>query len=100
MIKGYEYQSNFARLYVAEGRAEGLRRAIVEFVCARFPRLRDEFESQLRDQLEAWLVQLARELGKAQDEDAVRAALGLHPKRRRAAPARPGSGSATRRRGR
>jgi hypothetical protein len=78
MIKGYEYQSDFARKYVSQGREEGLCRAIVEVVCARFPGLRDELESQLRDQSEARLVQLAAELGKAQDEDAVRAILGEH----------------------
>jgi hypothetical protein len=112
VIKGYVYQSDFARKYVSQGRAEGrtqgraqgrvegLRRAITEIVCARFPGLRNELESQLRDQPEAWLVQLAGEVGKAQDEDAVRAALGQRSKRRRGASARPNSGSpsATRRR--
>ncbi|HWO22423.1 MAG TPA: hypothetical protein VNO30_26875 [Kofleriaceae bacterium] len=104
MIKGYVYQSDFARKYVAqgraEGRAEGLRRAITEGVCARFPGLRNELERQLRDQPEARLVQLAGEVGKAQDKDAVRAILGQCSKRRRAASAQPDSVSATRRRGR
>ncbi len=83
MIKGYEYQSDFARKYVSqgreEGRVEGMRRAIVELVCARLPGLRDELASRLRDQPEARLVQLAGELGKAQDEDAVRTILGRRP---------------------
>jgi hypothetical protein len=84
MIKGYEYQSDFARKYVAEGRAEGrqegleegMRRGIVEGVCARLPGLRDELTRWLRDQPEGRLVQLAAELGKAQDEAAVRAIFG------------------------
>jgi hypothetical protein len=98
MIKGYEYQSDFARKYVAqgreegrdEGREEGLRCAIVELVCARFPGLRDELEGQLRGQPEARLVQLAAELGRAEDEAAVRAVLGQRS-RRRVASARPRS---------
>ncbi|HWO22419.1 MAG TPA: hypothetical protein VNO30_26855 [Kofleriaceae bacterium] len=104
MIKGYEYQSDIARMYVSEGRAEGraqgLRWAITEVVCARFPRLRNELERQIRDQSVVWLVQLAGKVGKAQDEDAVRAVLGLRSKRRGADSARAGSGLATRRRGR
>jgi hypothetical protein len=59
-----------------QGREEGLRRAIVEVVCARLPGLRDELEDGLRGQPEARLVQLAAELGKAQDEAEVRAILG------------------------
>ena len=84
MIKGYEYQSDFARKYVAEGRAqgrqegleEGMRRGIVEGVCARLPGLRDELTRWLCDQPEERLGQLAAELGKAQDEAAVRAIFG------------------------
>jgi hypothetical protein len=48
----------------------------VEVVCARLPGLRDELEDGLRGQPEARLVQLAAELGKAQDEAEVRAILG------------------------
>jgi hypothetical protein len=29
MMKGYEYQSDFAKKYVAEGRAEGVARAVL-----------------------------------------------------------------------
>jgi hypothetical protein len=84
MIKGYEYQSDFARKYYSQGREEGrekgreegLRRAIVEVVCARLPGLRDELEDWLRGQPEARLVQHAAELGKAQDEAEARAILG------------------------
>jgi len=77
MIKGYEYQSDFARKYYSqglqEGREEGLRRAIMTLVCARFPGLREELGSRLRGQPEARLVQLITELDKAHDEDSVRA---------------------------
>jgi hypothetical protein len=95
MIKGYEYQSDFARKYYSQGleqgreqgleqgraqgreqgREEGLRRAILELVGARLPALRDEFESLLRGQPEARLLQLITELDKVHDEDGVRAVL-------------------------
>jgi hypothetical protein len=54
MIKGYEYQSDFARKYYSqglekgrdegrdEGREEGLRNAIIALVCGRLPGLHDE----------------------------------------------------------
>ncbi len=60
----------------AEGRQEGLRLGIVEAVSARLPGLRDELARWLREQSEERLVQLAAELGKAQDEAAVRAIFG------------------------
>jgi flagellar biosynthesis/type III secretory pathway protein FliH len=100
MIKGYEYQSDFARKYYSqglqeghaeglqeghaeglqegraeglqEGREEGLRRAIMALICARLPGLRDELEGWLRGQPEARLVQLITELDQAHDEDSVR----------------------------
>lgn len=75
MIKGYQYQSDFARKYYAQGREEGLRSAIIELVCARLPGLRDELPDRLRDQREALLVQLVADLGKAHDEAETRAAL-------------------------
>jgi hypothetical protein len=79
MIKGYEYQSDFARKYVAqgreEGREEGLRLAVMELVCARLPGLRDELERRLRGQSETRLVQLLLELDKVHDEDGVQAVL-------------------------
>ncbi len=83
MIKGYEYQSDFARKYFSQGleqgheqgRAEGLRRAILELVGARLPTLRDELEILLRGQPEARLLQLITELDKVHDEDGVRAVL-------------------------
>ncbi len=79
MIKGYEYQSDFARKYVAqgreEGREEGLRVAIMELVCARLPGLRIELERHLRGQSEARLVQLLLELDKVHDEDGVQVVL-------------------------
>ena len=103
MIKGYEYQSEFARTYYfrgmekgreegreagreegreagreagrEEGREEGLRRAIVALVCARLPELEGELEQRLRGQPEARLVEIVTELGKVSDADGVRAIL-------------------------
>jgi hypothetical protein len=91
MIKGYEYQSDFAHKYYAQGleqglekgleqgleqgREDGLRRAIIELVHARLPRFRGDLASGLRGQPEAALVQLLGKLAKARDKDAVRAVL-------------------------
>ena len=79
VIKGYEYQSDFARKYygqgIEQGRQDGLRRAIVELVCARRPAIRDELERRLRDLPEARLVEIIGALGGPQDDDAVRAIL-------------------------
>lgn len=90
MIKGYVYQSEFARKYfdeglgkgredlakaVEEGRAEVLRRAIVALVCARLPALREELERRLQGQPEARLLQIITELDRAHDETAVWAAI-------------------------
>jgi len=87
MIKGYEYQSDFARKYYSqglqqgreegreEGREDGLRRAIFALVCARLPGLRDELESRLRGQSAAQLEQLITELLEVHDEAGVRAVL-------------------------
>ena len=82
MIKGYEYQSDFARKYYGQGKTEGreesredLRREIVELVSARMPAIRDELASRLRAQPEAALARVAMALAQAQDEDAVRAVL-------------------------
>jgi hypothetical protein len=69
MIKGYEYQSDFARKYYSQGRdqgrEEGLRSAIVEMVCGHSPELRDELSSRLRDRPEAVLVRIVAALSKA-----------------------------------
>ena len=87
MIKGYEYQSDFARKCVSQGREEGreegrekgreegLRRALVALVCGRLPGLREELESRLREHPAERLEQLITELDKAHDEDGVRAVL-------------------------
>jgi flagellar biosynthesis/type III secretory pathway protein FliH len=95
MLKGYVYQSEFARKYYSqgveagraegreegiragreEGRAAGLRSAIVGLVCARLPRLHDELASRLSEQPEALLEQIAPQLGKARTGTEVRAVL-------------------------
>ena len=87
MIKGYEYQSEFARKYFGQGREqlleqsreqgrlEGLRQALVEMVSARLPGMRDEIERRLSGLPEARLIEISRELGNANDEDAMRAVL-------------------------
>lgn len=91
MIKGYEYQSDFARKYYShgleqgreqgleqgreQGREQGLRRAVIALIGARLPGLRDELERRLAGQSAARLEQLVIELGDAHDEAAVRAVL-------------------------
>jgi len=75
MIKGYEYQSDFARKYYSQGREDGLRRAIVELVSARLPRLRADLTSRLRDKPEAALAQIFAKLARARDKDGMRLVL-------------------------
>ena len=79
MIKGYEYQSDFARRYYSqgreEGREEGLRHAIITLVCTRLPGLREELEDRLRGQPEGRLVQIITDLDRVYDEDGVRAVI-------------------------
>ena len=91
MIKGYQYQSDFARKYIAlgreegreagreEGRADGIRSAILTLVCARLPALRAELERRLADLPEARLLQLLTDLGEVRDEDGVRLVLDRRP---------------------
>ena len=97
MIKGYEYQSDFARKYYGQGKAEGreearaaLRREIVALVGARLPGLRDELASRLREQPEAVLVRVTAELGQARDEKRARAILDLRVERMEAVADRAG----------
>jgi len=91
MIKGYQYQSDFARKYISlgrkqglekgrakgreEGREEGLRRAIVDIVGARLPGLRDELAQRLRGRPAVLLDTIGVALGKANDEAEARAVL-------------------------
>ena len=83
MLKGYEYQSDFARKYYSQGlqqgrqqgREEGLRCAVIALVGARLPDFHGELARRLDGQSEAQLEQLIIELGNAHDEDAVRAVL-------------------------
>jgi hypothetical protein len=78
MIKGYEYQSDFARKYFGQGVEQGLRRAIIALVCKRHPGLRAELEDRLREQPEARLMELLDELDGAHSEAAVRAVFDRH----------------------
>jgi hypothetical protein len=73
MIKGYEYQSDFARKYFGQGVEQGLRLAIIALVCKRLPGLREELEGRLRELPEARLMELLGELDSAHSEAAVRA---------------------------
>jgi hypothetical protein len=79
MIKGYVYQSDFARKYyfqgLDEGREEGLRQAILALVDRRVPGLRDELEPRLRSHSEAQLLELITELDQVRDEAGVHAIL-------------------------
>jgi hypothetical protein len=76
MIKGYVYQSDFARKYYFqghdEGREEGLRQAIFALIDRRLPGLRDELEPRLRGCSEIQLLQLITELDPVHDEAGVR----------------------------
>ena len=97
MIKGYEYQTEFARKYfgqgieqrIEEGHEQGLKqgrqegqegiiRVLVAFMGAQLPGIRDELERRLRDHSSARLLEIASELGTAYDEAAVRAVLDRH----------------------
>jgi hypothetical protein len=75
MIKGYVYQSDFARKYYFQGREEGLRQAILALVDRRLPGLRDELEPKLHGHSEAQLLELIAELDQVRDEAGVRAIL-------------------------
>ncbi len=83
VLKGSEYQGDFARSCYSQGhqvgrekgREEGLRHAIVALVGARLPGIRDEVARRLHGIPEARLEQLLIETGTASDEDAVRAVL-------------------------
>ena len=82
MIKGYQYQSDFARKYYWQGHDEGQkqtlaehRRELVELVGARLPGIREELETRLRDKPLTVLVRISVELGRARSEKAVRTIL-------------------------
>jgi hypothetical protein len=73
MIKGYVYQSDFARKYYFQGLEQGLRQAILAIVDRRLPGLRDELERKLGSHSEAQLLELITELDQVRDEAGVRA---------------------------
>jgi hypothetical protein len=110
MLKGYVYQSEFARKYYSQGveagleagRAAGLRSAIIGMVCARLPRLHDELASRLSGQPETTLEQIAPELGLARNTAEVRAVLdrmlGAAPAGHRRRTPRPAAARSARRR--
>ena len=87
MIKGYKYQSDFARYWYTLGYKQGLeesreailRYVIIELLGARQPGLRDELASQIRDQPVEWVAKVFAELYNERDEDKVRAALATAP---------------------
>ena len=73
MIKGYVYQSDFARKYYFQGLEQGLRQAILAVVDRRLPGVRDELERKLGGHSEAQLLELITELDQVRDEAGVRA---------------------------
>ena len=102
MIKGYEYQSEFARLYYGEGhekglsqgreeglsqgREEGLRTALLALARMRLPAVTDDDVTAigaLRD--EGVLLELIGALGQASDATEMRAAVDLAIRRSRGA---------------
>jgi len=76
MIKGYEYQSDFARKYYGQGRQEGLRAAVVAIARAKLGKLSDDDIATIEavsDQ--GILTELVTLLGEARSARKARAAL-------------------------
>jgi thioredoxin-like negative regulator of GroEL len=64
MIKGYEYQSDFAKKYVAQGRAEEAARALLIVLRARGFEVPDDARERILSQkdperLQCWLEKAA-----------------------------------------
>ena len=63
-MKGYEYQSDFAKTYVAQGRAEGAARAVLTVLRVRGITVPDAARERIvaqkdPDRLERWLEKAA-----------------------------------------
>ncbi len=63
-MKGYEYQSDFAKKYVAQGRAEGAASALLTVLQARGLAVPDSFRERILSQkdperLKLWLKRAA-----------------------------------------
>jgi hypothetical protein len=61
-LLGFEYQSDFARHFIAKGRAEGRAEMVIELLTLRFGRLSEDVEARLRDAERSQLDALAKEL--------------------------------------
>src|SRR3954471_6721863 len=64
MMKGYEYQSDFAKKYVAQGRTEEAARAVLTVLRARGLAVPDALRERILaqkdpEQLERWLAKAA-----------------------------------------
>jgi hypothetical protein len=80
MIKGYEYQSDFARKYYGQGREEGrqdgLRAAVIAFACAKLGKLSDDDIAAIEAVSDQHiLTELVTLLGQARSARKARAAL-------------------------
>ncbi|WP_437628102.1 DUF4351 domain-containing protein [Sorangium sp. So ce1151] len=74
MMKGYEYQSDFAKKYVAQGRQEGERAILLRLLRARFGELPDTAVARVEEAeitvLETWAERVlsAKTLAEVLDE--------------------------------
>jgi hypothetical protein len=76
MIKGYQYQSDFARKYYGQGREEGLRAAVLAFARAKLGRLSDDDIVAIEAVSDQHvLTELITSLGQARSTRKARAAL-------------------------
>jgi len=76
MIKGYEYQSDFARKYYGQGRQEGLRAAVVAIARAKLGNLSDDDIATIEAVSDQHiLTELITSLGQARSARKARAAL-------------------------
>lgn len=76
MIKGYQYQSDFARKYYGQGREDGLRTAIIALARTKLETVSDEDLAKIADLSNVRvLTDLVSALGQARTTSAARIAL-------------------------
>ena len=76
MIKGYQYQSDFARKYYGQGREEGLRAAVVALARTKIESLSDADVAAIEAVTDQHiLTELVTSLGQARSARKARAAL-------------------------
>jgi hypothetical protein len=73
---GFEYQSDFARKYVAQGRVEGRVEILLKQLALRFGPVADSIQAQVRAAGDSQLDALAKELLSAHTLEEVMKSLG------------------------